>query len=429
MQIVFIIILFLISIKASRQQKNIYNPTTLFSFTWALVFTLASMRFYDLNAASLHSYALAFTGVLFFVAGCYIRKHITTKKSIRIFDYKKECTINYPFLIVFYGLILLFTVFLSVASIGLLRSGVSMATLRTTYDDVSSNMVIGSNWVYQFENYFVTTAEFAAVALLPVIFSDKKGWKKNVVVAEILLFLILHMFVTGARSFLIDIVILFFIYLLINHDFVLRYRDYFRKIPKIVFIIIGAGAITLIVFMTILRKGQGASVFRQIYRYLSIAMPLFDTHLGFLGKQQEYTYGWTIVYGVFRPFFSFLHSVGLPFPNGLEKAIEMVSMNNTFYAVGGGRANSFVSVFFYEAMDFGIIGIPLFSFLYGIISESYYLRMINYPNRRNQALYLLITIGLVLSFVRLFFTAFRYVYAFVIVYLAFRTNKENIIAC
>ena len=300
-----------------------------------------------------------------------------------------------------------------------------MAMLRTTYDDVSSGMVIRSNAVYQFENYIVTTAEFAAVALLPVVFTDNAGWKKNVVALELIAFLVLHMFVTGARSFLIDIAILFFVYILINRSLISKFQEYFKKVPKFVFVIIGVGSIGLVVFMTTLRKGSNEPIFRQIYRYFSISMPLFDTHLGLLGKEQSYTYGWTILYGIVRPWFSFLHSAGLPFPAGLEKAIEMVSMNNNFYPVGGGWANSFVTVFFYESMDFGIIGIPIFSCLYGIVAQSYYLRMINYPNRRNQALYLLISIGLILSFVRQFYTAFRYVYAFVLICVAFKSAKRQ----
>lgn len=425
MQIVFTILLFLITVTSSRHQKNVYNPVSLFSFIWTLVFILTSMRLYDLNSASLYSYFLAFVGVLFFVIGCWIRRRFTIKQKLRIIDYSKDCTVNYSFLIVFYGVILLFTALLAATSISMIRSGISMATLRNTYDDVSSGMVIKSNAVYQFENYIVTTAEFAAVALLPVVFTDKTGLKKNIATIEMLLFLILHMFVTGARSFLIDIVILFFVYVLINRNLISQFQEYFKKVPKFIFIIIGVGAIALVAFMTTLRIGQDGSLLRQLYRYFSISMPLFDTHLGFLGQQQEYTYGWTMLYGVVRPWFSFLHNAGLPFPRGLEKALEMISMNNNFYPVGGGWANSFVTVFFYECMDFGVIGIPIFSCLYGVVAETYYLRMMDSPNRRNQALYLLVAIGLFLSFARQFYTAFRYVYAFAIICLAFKTNKNN----
>ena len=110
-----------------------------------------------------------------------------------------------------------------------------------------------------------------------------------------------------------------------------RFQNYFKKVPKFVFIIIGAGAIALVVFMTTLRIGQEGSLLRQIYRYFSISMPLFDTHLGLLGQQQEYTYGWTMLYGVVRPWFSLLHSAGVPFPSGLEKAIEMVGQKNAIF--------------------------------------------------------------------------------------------------
>lgn len=426
MQIIYIIALTIILLFIKKIERTAYSPHFLFTLIWIIVFTLSSIRLYDLKETSFHAYTVAFFGVLFFDFGCVVRKRIRVKNPINIVDYKSECSTNYAFLFIFYTIVLIFTSILAVASISLIRSGFSMKSLRTTYDDVSSGLVITNNLMYQFETYIVTPAEFAAVALLPVIFSDVRNRKRFLLAIELVAFLVLHMMVTGARSFIVDIIILFVVYFMINKDFREKFKNYYERIPKFVFYIIGIGSVVLIFFVTTLRVGSEESIFRTIYRYPAISMPLLDTHLNLLDESQEYTYGWTIIYGVVRPWFSFLHNVGVPFPSGLEKAIELVNANNNYYPVGGGWANSFVSVFYYECMDFGLIGIPIFSFLYGGICEKYYLILNANPNRRNQALYLLIAIGIVLSFVRQFFTAFRYVYAFVIICISFKSQKNSL---
>lgn len=287
-------------------------------------------------------------------------------------------------------------------------------------------MVIRSALAWRFEMYVVSAFEFAAVALLPVVMFQKKTKENIILTAELILFLILHMFVTGARSFLIDIVILFAIYMLMNFEIVKRKFIKPKKIPKKVIFLFAVGAVLLVIVMTVLRKGnkRDSSLLREIYRYFAISYPLFDRHLR-ISEHLPHTHGWELIYGLVRPPFSMLRSIGLNFPEGLNEAMIQINANDDFYQVGGGQSNSFVTVFYYHYMDFGVISLVLYSLLYGFVSQVVYNTMKrNTHNLRAQTFYLIIAIGLFLTFARSLFAAYRYVYALMVLAVAFRRPRR-----
>lgn len=402
------------------QEKNIYNPSTIFAAMWALVMLLSGIRLNGLVATSNRAYILAFVGVLMFVAGCMFRDNIKICFSKRQRRKAGNYEINYNLLMVLYGFVLVFTTYLASKSIPLILGGVPMKVIRQNYRNVEEGIVISTRLFYSVEIYLVQATEFAAAALLPILITAKKSFKNIVVTLELMLFLTLHIFVTGARSFLLDVVILSFFYILINNSLIDDFRDYFRKIPKIIIVLIGVGAIAMIVFVTQLRKGEDLTMMEETYQYFAIAFPLFDIKLGIMDNTREYTYGLTALNGLLRPVFLALRTIGMDFPKAYARATQLIDDNNIFYYVGSGRGNSFVTVFYYFYMDFGVTGVITGSFIYGYICEAYYRRMLENPNRKNQTLYLLIIIGEVLSFVRLFFSALRYVYSFLVIAIAYK---------
>lgn len=420
MQTVFIILMALFTALSVFIEKNLYNPAVIFNSVWTLVAFLASLEAYDLYSVSLRTYIVVFIGVCAFNIGFICRN--AAKIGFKT-KHSQEYMINYKFLIAFYGVITLFTAYLASSSIRLILSGTSMEVIRFNYSNIENGMVIRSAIAYRFEMYVVAASEFAAIALLPIVFSEKKDKNNIILLGELILFLVLHMFVTGARSFLIDIVVLFLVYFLMNKEIsknILKKLTQI-KIPKIVVIIIAVGAIGLVILMTMLRKGdrKETSIMREIYRYFAISFPLLDIHLD-MSSPSDYTHGWTLVYGLIRPPLSMLHAVGVPFPSGLDEAMRQITANDDFYRVGGGKANSFVTVFYYNYMDFGMFSMILYSFIYGYAAQCVYCAVKRNPNIKNQTFYLIISIGLFLSFARSCFAAYRYVYAFFILALAFR---------
>lgn len=433
MHVLYIIIMAVFLIAAILYEKNLYNPAVIFNATWLTVTFLASLTLYDLFSVTEKTYFIVFIGVCAFNLGFLCRKAARVvlhpnAEAARVKKPKKY-EINYKILIPFFLVITLFTAYLSTSSIKLILAGTSMEVIRFNYDNIENGMVIRSAIALRFEMYVVAAAEFAAVALLPVVFYDKKSKQNIILLLELILFLVLHMFVTGARSFLIDVVFLFVIYIFMNFKkSVSVFEKIFvqtKKIPKFLIIIIAAGAIALVILMTFLRKGdrKETSIFREIYRYFAISFPLLEKHLE-LSASEGFTHGWTLLYGLIRPPLSMLHSVGVPFPPGLDNTMNLINANNDFYPVGGGKANSFVTVFYYHYMDFGIYSMLLYSFFYGYGAQCVYANVKRDKNVKAQTFYLLISIGLFLTFARSLFAAYRYVYAFFILAFAFKRQKK-----
>jgi hypothetical protein len=75
-------------------------------------------------------------------------------------------------------------------------------------------------------------------------------------------------------------------------------------------------------------------------------------------------------------------------------------------------------------MDWGIVGLIVESLVYGWISQACYRRIRFAQTPRAVAVYLLLAIGLVFSFVRLHFTAHRYVDAFIIIWFSFSRTQS-----
>ncbi|WP_302950611.1 O-antigen polymerase [Holdemania filiformis] len=429
----YLIIMVFILFLTFLQEKNVYHPAFIFTGVWVLIVFLTTLKLYELNETSVWAYTVIFLGVLCFFAGCQVRN----KFKIRIPKLKfpffssffsgpekaESCELRYKLLIPFYGFVAVVTAVLASSSIMLMLNGYTLEQIRFTYNNIEMGTVIKSGFMYRIEMYVIQAAEFAAVALLPVVLTDRRKREKKILALELIVFLVLHLFVTGARSFIIDVVVIFGIYLMMNMSLRKRFMDYFAKIKKIPIFLIMGGAFALVVYATLLRKGEGG-VLRDLYRYFAISGPLLDIHLEISASNSVFTHGWTLLNGLLRPPLSLLHSLGVPFPIGAQQAIDLVNANNDFYFVGGGKANSFVTVFYYFYMEFGMVSMIALSFWYGTWTQGRYLNMKRNPDRRNQAVYLLIAIALFLSFVRSFLSAYRYVYAFFILMIAFSKNKK-----
>ena len=88
-------------------------------------------------------------------------------------------------------------------------NGYTLEQIRFTYDNIEMGTVIKSGFMYRIEMYVIQAAEFAAVAFLPVVLTDRRKREKKILALELIVFLVLHLFVTGARSFIIDVVVIF----------------------------------------------------------------------------------------------------------------------------------------------------------------------------------------------------------------------------
>ena len=410
---------------ASIHEKNIYNPTAIFGGMWLAAGVMSMLNLYDFNVVPDSIYLTVTAGVLCFALGGWLRSLFKLKPfrvtGINTGSYNE---LRYSFLIPFYFMVLVFTGIMAARSAILLLHGVPMETIRFNYSNAESGLIVRSALQYDIEHYIVATSEFAGVGLLPIVMMDARSRKKQVLLSELVLFFLLHIFVTGARSFIFDLVFVIVLYLLIDARLSKRFKNFFNKIPTFLMRAVALSATALFIAMTSLRRGSIDIIFHEVYAYFTMCFRLFDTHVRIMLNNPDYTYGMTLFHGILRIPLLILKFIGIPYPAAYQKAINAINANNVFYPVGKGSGNSFVTLFYYMFMDFGFIGIIVECLIYGYFSKSVYYSMQKHPDKRSQAIYLLVAVGLFISFTRLHFTAPRYVYAFFLLMISFKESGK-----
>lgn len=424
MVILYPILLGIVLLISIQKEKNIYNPCTIFVSMWFFTGLFSLMNLYDFNTVPDSIYLTVVAGVLCFAFGCVCRSKVKIKTlRVRGVNSGSYNELRYQFLIVFYLFVILFTFMLAARSIVLLTHGVYMEVIRFNYSKVDAGVIVRTALEYDIEHYIIATAEFAGVGLFPIVMMDKSSSKKYILLLELILFFALHIFVTGARSFIFDIVFVTVVYFLIDKKLSRSFSEFFHRIPKFLVRIVVIGFIVLFVVMTTMRRGSIDALLHEIYAYFTMCFRLFDTHIKMMLQNPDYTYGMTLLHGLLRPPLLILKFIGIPYPEAYQHAVDAINANNVFYAVGKGSGNSFVTIFYYFFMDFGYIGIILGCFAYGYFSKATYYSMQSHPDKRSQSIYLLVAVGLFLSFVRFHFTAPRYIYAFLLLFLSFKESN------
>ena len=425
MGIIYTLVLVAVVIFAVIIERNIYNPLTVFAGMWLISGFFSYMNLFSLNVVPNSIYLTVMMGVLCFAAGCFVRSrvkiHVRTISGITSGNFNE---LKYGFLIPFYAFVLLFTAVLAARAIPLVLSGLDMDVIRFNYRSLEQGIIVRTIPEKTIENYIIATAEYAGVALVPLIVTDKSSRKRNILLIEVLLFFALHIFVTGARSFIFDVAFLLVLYVLIDAKLSKRFSDVFHRIPKFVIAIVVVLCVVFVVAVTALRRGDVKNVLlHELYNYFTMCFRLFNIHIDLMRANPDFTYGMTLLNGLLRlPLLLIRSFLGIPYPALFQKAYDAIAANNDFYYIGTGRGNSFVTVFYYFFMDFGYIGIVIGSFLYGYLSQSSYYSMLRHPDKRNTSFYLLIALGLFLSFARFHFTASRYIYAFFLLMICFKNR-------
>lgn len=427
MVIIYTLIMTVVVILAVLKEKNIYNPLTVFAGMWLITGVGSFINLFELNEVPDSIYLTVLMGVLCFAIGCAIRSIVRIRvRKIRGITTGSYNELKYGFLLPFYTFVLLFTAILASRAIPLVVMGLDMDVIRFSYRDLEAGIIVRTIPEKTIENYIASTAEFAGVALVPIIMMEKPSRKRNILLIEILLFFFLHIFVTGARSFVFDVAFVLVLYSLINTNLSKRFSEAFRKLPKFVIGIIIITCVSFIALVTALRRGAANVLIREAYIYFTMSFRLFDIHMNLMRENPDFTYGMTLLNGLLRlPLLLIRSFLGIPYPALFQKAYDAIAANNDFYYIGDIRGNSFVSVFYYFFMDFGYIGIFIGSLLYGYLSQSLYYSMLKHMDKRSISIYLLIALGLLLSFVRFHFTASRYIYAFFVLLLCYKESAQQ----
>jgi len=145
------------------------------------------------------------------------------------------------------------------------------------------------------------------------------------------------------------------------------------------------------------------------------------------------TAGWLSLNGFLSPVFMIFNYLGFVYPKKYEFVQTVRGAIEQDIVIGNGvRTNAFLPAGFYCYLDGGYLGVVLGMFLFGMIVGTAYRKVKNGGADKDKVIYILLMIGVMISFIRLEFSNSAYALAFVYLWLFYKKstlshkNVENL---
>ena len=395
----FIISVFTIYLDYSAH-KDISSPVIVFTSLWLFICTLASLRLYGFTGYSEKTIGYITCGSVAFSLGAFsstlVNKQTTKQtryahlrgKTLQTDDSNQQQQLCFTFLEVILALACVGSALSLVYSLNAFRSGASYMEVRGSrlgYNDEQafSNPIVGS-----FVTYFCGPA---MTVLIPVaiVFLFKKQHRKF----SLIVFLCALMNTVSSG----DRIQIMYIALQLIAAFLYYKSAITTRTKRTVKIAVIVGIVTLFV-LTSLRTSQ--NFLQTTYTYFTLPVGLFSYYTSIIDVNNFESFG----AATFYPLFYVLASVASFF------GAKTLFLDNLIYYVGlpqetwtstlfpTGSYNAFCSLFYFFYLDFRIVGIVLFSLLYGFISGYVYKKQRTRTNDIWFIFYLLILQTIIGSF-------------------------------
>ena len=154
---------------------------------------------------------------------------------------------------------------------------------------------------------------------------------------------------------------------------------------------------------TIIRTGFG-NLFKQFSTYFGMPPALLAKWLPFIGGGAGFTFGLTTLFGLHSYGFRALKTIGLgaAVPAIYNVAFYNILSAEKFVPMGNGmNYNAFVTPVYYFFADGGLIGVILFSLVFGIICSLLYSSFRKTGDLKHFLLYSLMVYAILISFMRI----------------------------
>lgn len=394
-------------------EKNIYNPLTIFSGMWCLIIFLANLKLYGMYDFSSKPLIIVGIGVLGFSLGYWgIKYSIFNKKYMYELDCDRtsdKYEFNYKIIYIFQIVCFLFYIWFSIQIIKKLNTGISYSMIRSMYQGYSEELLISSKLANFIKSWIAVPVVYTSIPIILISIFEKKTKKTLVILCIINIFM--HIFCSASRFVMQYLIFESILLLLIYKKKVSRkIKNYIKSIILI--------AIMVIISITFIRHKASTtisdeSIFKSIYSYISLCIPLFDRWISIIDSFGLKTYGMASISGVYSIINLFvLKRIGIVTPI-YDYTYSIISSTEVFMNIFEGKKyNAFVTIFYYFYLDFRMIGVLLGGILFGIIYSISFTRIMKNRNIFNLLIFLLLSQGLVKSMVRLEFIMASYVMAF-----------------
>ena len=395
----FIISVFTIYLDYSAH-KDISSPVIVFTSLWLFICTLASLRLYGFTGYSEKTIGYIACGSVAFSLGAFsstlVNKQTTKQtryahlrgKTLQTDDSNQQQHLCFKFLEIILALACVGNALSFFSSLNAFRSGASYMEVRGSRLGYNDEQAFSNPIVGLFVNYFCGPA---MTVLIPVaiVFLFKKQHRKFSLI--VFLCVLMNTVSSGGRISII------YIALQLIATFLYYRRTISTKTKRTVTIAVIAGIVALFI-LTSLRTNQNFS--QAIYAYFTVPVGLFSYYTSIVDINNFESFG----AATFYPPFYVLASVATFFgakTSFLDNLIYYVGLpqetwTSTLFPTGS--YNAFCSLFYFFYLDFRIVGIVLFSLLYGFMSGYVYKKQRTRTNDTWFIFYLLILRTIVGSF-------------------------------
>ena len=404
--------------------KRWFNPVTLFSALWCVIFFLASMELYNLNEAADSTYYNMLLGMITFSIGFYFwyivrRKFTFSFKLYSNSTYVKEYEINYKLLYFVCYTIILFNLSTFISSISVLFSGGGLDAIR--YIAQNSNTSASRTISNVINNLIVSPF---SLAILPITAMDIIAGKrdKKLILFTIIIILTKLLGDGGRAQALYFIIHLVIIFLFLRKNLDIR----ISKRTKRILMMIMTGIVVVITIASLSRSG--GNLRRFTYYYFSMQLTMFEQWTEEIGGLMGYGEG--SLNGLMFPFiYIFKNIFKLSYPEHWNAIYELIQRTDSEWKIIAGqyiKANAYVSLFWFFYLDARVWGIGLLSGLYGMFCGGKFADVIKRPSLKVICIYSFVLQGLLFSFVRFQFATMAYALGFIyLCFLGFKKKKIN----
>lgn len=408
---IIVLIIFLI-----YNKKNICSPGTFFSLIWITVLVLYNFRI-GLYTIRIDTSGILLVGNILFTVG-YLMLDRLYKKHTFFMPQKNIENRNTNMGLCLVGVAILFMslpYYLPLLVRFFQGYTIDENKMLIVTDQYSRGGVIMQYIVRPFEFIIV------AVAAYRVTNKSKKASIDITLIILAMIFTLLELFCIGSKThiiyFLLALLSLVDITKLFN---VKEYRKHFLLIFGIILV--------CIISVFIVRK----SIFYTLYVYATGCVVMLDNviHDSFYWSD-GLTYGFLSFNSVFRVIFKGLGIIGVPEPNVFKRAEEYFFRFECTSKIGPGddmKYNAFTTYLSDFYIDLGWLGVIIFSFLFGFVTNYIYKRYLKEKSLEYGVLLVLTQYSIIFSIVRfqMSHTVFGLAVIYVVLYICIKRIRERI---
>lgn len=373
-----VIVFFLIFIYFIIRDKSLSNPLSLYIWIWIPIMIFSASGINGLKYPSFFSYFIIFCGSLLFVAGNLLPPIRIGKEN----NSSKSYEINYKLLIIFEIISIIVLLPQALTSIYLMKSGYSLGHIHTIFISDDYAKFYGSNRSYDIFFYLFTYPTLFS----GVLFASYDMWfgKRNKllqIVTVILVAMRVIQFGGRAPAFYLafSYVMGGFLRLRSKKSLqleVLKKNESFAKtlrkmIPLLSIALVGMG------YSVLSRLVNGINgVSNMLLEYFAACPVILSEKLDGLANQ-VYTCGLFTLFGFFQYINKIISTLFKVFGFTVDLPLYQLVYDKALFVeqgvdIGTGISNAFVTPFFYFYSDGWLIGVIVFSLVWGALCKKAY---------------------------------------------------------